>query len=72
MLSTLLSATGIKPGADLKFDGRDLLAVWQGKEKAPPRRRERVSRECPSARQRRPGGTPPHWAGSYLDGQRTS
>jgi arylsulfatase A-like enzyme len=37
LLPTLLSAAGIKPDVALKFDGRDVLAVWQGKEKAPQR-----------------------------------
>jgi arylsulfatase A-like enzyme len=37
LLPTHLSAAGIKADAELKLDGRDLLAVWQGKEKSPPR-----------------------------------
>ena len=37
LFPTLLGAAGIKPDAELKLDGRDMLSVWEGKEKAPER-----------------------------------
>jgi arylsulfatase A-like enzyme len=37
VLPTLLAAAGAKPEAAWKVDGRDVLAVWEGKAKAPAR-----------------------------------
>jgi arylsulfatase A-like enzyme len=34
---TFLAATGIQPDPGWKVDGHNMLGVWQGKEKAPPR-----------------------------------
>ncbi len=37
LFPTLLGAAHVQPTADQQLDGRDMLPVWQGKEKAPER-----------------------------------
>ena len=37
LLPTFLRAAGAEPKAEWQVDGRDLLAVWRGKEPAPER-----------------------------------